>query len=111
MNRTDPPSIEVLDLAIKHIKCGFNRFTCIALRDAVVHIEFGVPKHRLHLHQQTIAQAVRAWMYQKQYERLLYVRHGQNPYWWNSPYKFRDERIAALTQFKQACIAAAKRKS
>jgi hypothetical protein len=111
MNRTDPPSIEVLDLAIKNIEDGFNLFTCDALRDAVLDIEFGVPRHSPKSLHMSITQAVRVWMYQGQYEKLVYPRYGQLPHWWNSPSKWREERVAALTQFKQACIAAAKRKS
>lgn len=82
------PSLAVIDRAIRTVESRQFVWTCIALRDAEG------------------ADSIDDSEYCRQYRRWVCKRRV--PHWWNSSdLRFKDERIAALKSFRQACIDAA----
>lgn len=92
------PRIEVIDAAIARIENGQEVFTCLALREAVGIVFPGLPPE----------EAFGVWSrYCRQYA-LSCKSNGAQPWWWNSQAPLRSHRIAALKNFRQLCLDAAK---
>ena len=93
------PRIEVIDAAIESIENGQEVFTCFALGAAVRSAFPGLTLDEL--------VDVRR-RYCGQYE-LSCMADGARPWWWNcQQYRHRASRIAALKNFRQLCLDAAK---
>lgn len=92
------PRIEVIDAAIKIIENGQEVFSCLALRAAVRSASQGLPPGE--------AFDIRS-RYCRQYA-LSCQSNGALPWWWNSQEPLRLPRIAALKNFRQLCLDAAK---
>lgn len=92
------PRIEVIDAAIESIGNGQDVFTCFALGAAVRSAFPGLTLDEL--------VDVRR-RYCRQYE-LSCMTDGARPWWWNCQSPQQASRIAALKNFRQLCLDAAK---
>ena len=92
------PRIEVIDAAIYRIERGLNQHSCFALSAAVC------SAHRnLSLEQKRLLVA----LYAAQYRQSAWARDGR-PSWWGELSAGKGPRIAALKNFRQLCLDAAK---
>ena len=92
------PRIEVIDAAIESIENGQDVFTCFALGAAV----------RRAFPELTLDEIVGVRRrYCRQYE-LSCKTDGALPWWWNCQSPRQASRIAALKNFRQLCLDAAK---
>ena len=90
-----PPSLAVIDEAIEFIRSGYTVYTCIALQRAVERCE------------RTAHPSGRDWLYRSQYRRCVWGPNSHRPVWWDCRFAYyKNERIAALQAFRQACIDA-----
>ncbi len=109
MRRNDPPNLAVIDRAIERIKTGANTYSCLALEEAVLEIEFPCAAKNVPAWRRPDKEALRIGQYVGQYYQHVH-RTETYPQWWNhSTNQYRAERIAALKSFRKACIAAAKK--
>ena len=92
------PRIEVIDAAIESIENGQEVFTCFALGAAVRSVFPGLTLDEL--------DDVRR-RYSLQYA-LSCKSNGARPWWWDGPASLQAPRIAALKNFRQLCLDAAK---
>lgn len=92
------PRIEVIDDAIARIENGQEVYTCLALGEAVDIAFPGLQSYEF--------DDVRR-RYCRQYA-LSCKSNGAQPWWWNSQAPLRSHRIAALKNFRQLCLDAAK---
>ena len=97
------PRIEVIDAAIAHLQAftpGGVRYSCLPLHDAVVCA-----------YQSTLGldgAHVVSFRYIAQYQQSCLTARGKEPRWWNSVTAGPGPRIAALKNFRQLCLDAAK---
>ncbi len=92
------PDLAAIDAAIARIENGQDVFTCFALGAAVRSAFPGLTLDELF--------DVRR-RYCRQYE-LSCMTDGARPWWWNRQSPLRSPRIAALKNFRQLCLDAAK---
>lgn len=92
------PRIDVIDAAIARIENGQDLFTCLALVEAVRSAFPGLTSYEL--------VDVRR-RYRRQYA-LSCKSNGAQPRWWDCQSPLRSPRIAALKNFRQLCLDAAK---
>lgn len=93
------PRIEVIDAAIESIENGQERYTCFALGVAV---RSAIPW--LTLDELVDVRRRYCWQYE-----LSCMIDGARPWWWNcQQYRRRSLRIAALKNFRQLCLDAAR---
>jgi len=85
------PDLRVIDRAIERIKRRDNTFTCFALMNSFFDLYPDSDDSQL---------------YQKQYQE--FAGRKVTPKWWNSPLPHIRARVAALKEFRQMCIDAAK---
>lgn len=97
MSECATPDLRIIDEAIRLVYSGLSTYTCHALISAAISVGLTTEQ---------------ADMYRTQYRRFV-LRHGLFPRWWNEGYDqiFVGARIAALKEFKKACIDAAKVKA
>ena len=92
------PRIEVIDAAIKIIENGQDVTTCSALVAAVDAAFQELPDE----------DALLVWLrYLLQYRQSCWARGGR-PSWWDTPSAGKEPRVAALKNFRQLCLDAAK---
>lgn len=87
----DRPDIAVIDRAIERVRSGRTRQTCLALF-------YEAPM---------LSDSCSSSPYVRQYRQHIRGPEGF-PRWWNKTKgDYREERVAALQSFRQACIDAA----
>ena len=92
------PRIGVIDAAIARIERGLNQHSCFALSGAV-----RSAYRNLSFRQRQLLVA----RYTAQYRQSAWARDGR-PSWWDNPSAGKEPRIAALKNFRQLCLDAAK---
>lgn len=96
------PKIEVIDAAIAHLQ-GLRpecvAYSCAALYQAALHAHCGL---------RCSGQRLVALRYVEQYQQSCLTARGKRPWWWNYPSPQQASRIAALKNFRQLCLDAAK---
>lgn len=93
------PDLRVIDKAIELIATSEEKYSCWALEKAVrAHYPWD-------LQDKVFAQ------YREQYSQLICHSQPKWPWWWNYGRFCIEERVEALTKFKQACIDAREREA
>ena len=92
------PNVAIIDEAIRRIKEGVNRHSCVALSHACEKAGgdyFG-----------SSDSSRDGETYRAQYRLLMTNSRGKLPSWWDVDKRHTRARVAALKKFKAACIAA-----